>query len=161
MANDEMNICLTYISPRLWIDLAVGLPSKFRSEKIPRNRLGAVFVVPRKKVLLSRNSVCLGIAHTKVRNGTEWNSVKKCFYSHPCVFCPWMVRNEFPKVFSFASWFRTKFWVFFSSAQWFGKEFRSFLSNVECFGTKISQFFSLLWNGLEWNSELFYLPRNG
>jgi hypothetical protein len=27
-------------------------------------------------VLLSRNSVCLGIAHSEVQNGTEWNSKK-------------------------------------------------------------------------------------
>jgi hypothetical protein len=42
-----------------------------RSEKIPRNRLWTVFVIPRKKVLLSRNSICLGIAHSQARNGTN------------------------------------------------------------------------------------------
>ena len=50
----------------------LGLPSKFRSEKNPRNKLGMVFVIPRKKVLLSRISVSLGMAHSEVRNGMEW-----------------------------------------------------------------------------------------
>jgi hypothetical protein len=52
----------------------IGLPSKSCPEKIPWNRLGTVFVIPRKKVLLSRNSMCLGIAHSDVQNRTEWNS---------------------------------------------------------------------------------------
>ncbi len=32
--------------------LELGLPSKFRSEKIQRNRIGTVFVIPRNKVLM-------------------------------------------------------------------------------------------------------------
>jgi hypothetical protein len=31
---------------------SVGLPAEFRSEKIPRNRLGTASVIPRKKVLI-------------------------------------------------------------------------------------------------------------
>jgi hypothetical protein len=50
----------------------LGLPSKFCSGKIPWNRLGTVFAIPREKVLLSRNSVCLEIAHFEVWNGTEF-----------------------------------------------------------------------------------------
>ncbi len=34
--------------------------------------LGTVFIIPQKKVLLSRNSVRLGMAHSKVRKGTEF-----------------------------------------------------------------------------------------
>ncbi len=47
----------------------VGLPSKFRSEKIPRNRLGTVFVIPRKKMFIPpRNSVFLESVNFTVRN---------------------------------------------------------------------------------------------
>jgi hypothetical protein len=35
----------------------VGLPSKFLSEKNPRNRLGTVFIIPRNKVLILCDSI--------------------------------------------------------------------------------------------------------
>ncbi len=58
--------------------------------------------------------MCLGIAHSEVRNETEFRE-KKFFKSHPCVIlCPLWVWNEFPKVFSFALWFGTKFLFFLS-----------------------------------------------
>jgi hypothetical protein len=54
----------------LWLWVAL----KFCPEKIPRNRLGLVFVIPWKKVLLSWNSVFLGIAQ---RSGTEFREKMK------------------------------------------------------------------------------------
>jgi hypothetical protein len=38
------------------ITFGLGLGTEFRSEKIPRNRLGTVSVIPRKKVLIPRHS---------------------------------------------------------------------------------------------------------
>jgi hypothetical protein len=35
---------------------SLGLATEFRSEKIPRNRLGMVSVIPRKKVLIPRST---------------------------------------------------------------------------------------------------------
>ncbi len=55
----------------------VGLGTEFRSEKIPRNRLGTVSVIPRKKVLSPRYSEFRGRANSEARNGTERNSAKK------------------------------------------------------------------------------------
>jgi hypothetical protein len=55
---------------RSGIGYRVAIEIMFR--KIPWNRLGTVLIIPRKKVLLSRNSMCLGIAHSEVQNRTEW-----------------------------------------------------------------------------------------
>ena len=49
----------------------VGLGTEFRSEKIPRNRLGMASVIPRKKVLIPRHSEFRGSANSEARNGTE------------------------------------------------------------------------------------------
>ena len=54
----------------------LGLGTEFRSEKIPRNRLGTVSVIPRKKVLIPRHSEFRGRANSEARNGTERISVK-------------------------------------------------------------------------------------
>jgi hypothetical protein len=43
----------------------LGLGTEFRSEKIPRNRLGTIFVIPRKKVLIPRHSEFRGIANSE------------------------------------------------------------------------------------------------
>ena len=45
--------------------------TEFRSEKIPRNRLGTVSVIPRKKVLIPRHSEFRGRANSEAMNGTE------------------------------------------------------------------------------------------
>ncbi len=58
------------------IEHRVGLGTEFRSEKIPRNRLGTVSVIPRKKVLIPRHSAFRGRANSEARNGTERNSAK-------------------------------------------------------------------------------------
>jgi hypothetical protein len=64
--------CLVTLSLSL-----VGLGTEFRSEKIPRNRLGTVSDIPRKKVLIPRYSEFRGRANSEAWNGTERNSAKK------------------------------------------------------------------------------------
>ena len=49
--------------------------TEFRSEKIPRNRLGMVSVIPRKKVLIPRHSEFRGRANSEARNGTERDEI--------------------------------------------------------------------------------------
>jgi hypothetical protein len=56
-------------------DCRVAIEIPFR--KNSSDRLGMVFVIPRKKVLLSRKSVCLGIAQFEFRNGTKRNGFLK------------------------------------------------------------------------------------
>jgi hypothetical protein len=51
--------------------MEIGLGTEFRSEKIPRNKLGMASVIPRKKVLISRHSEFRGRANAEARNGTE------------------------------------------------------------------------------------------
>jgi hypothetical protein len=55
----------------------LGLGTEFRSEKIPRNRLGIVSVIPRKKVLIPRHSDFRGRANSEARNGTEQNGIPR------------------------------------------------------------------------------------
>ncbi len=55
----------------------IGLGTVFRSEKIPRNRLGTVSVIPRKKALIPRHSEFRGIANSEVRNGTKRNGIPR------------------------------------------------------------------------------------
>ncbi len=55
----------------------LGLGTEFRSEKIPRNRLGMVSAIPRKKVLLPRHSEFRGRANSEARNETERNEIPR------------------------------------------------------------------------------------
>ncbi len=55
----------------------LGLGTEFRSEKIPRNRLGTVSVIPRKKDLIPRHSEFRGRANSEARNGTERNGIPR------------------------------------------------------------------------------------
>ncbi len=57
----------------------VGLGTEFRSEKIPRNRLGMVSVIPRKKVLIPRGipSSAEEPIPKHGQNRTERNSAEK------------------------------------------------------------------------------------
>ncbi len=55
----------------------LGLGPEFRSEKIPRNRLGTVSVIPRKKVLIPRHSEFRGRASSEARNETELNGIPR------------------------------------------------------------------------------------
>ncbi len=55
----------------------LGLGTEFRSEKIPRNRLGTVSVIPRKKAVIPRHSEFRGRANSEARNGTERNGIPR------------------------------------------------------------------------------------
>jgi hypothetical protein len=55
----------------------LGLGTKFRSEKIPRNRLGTISVIPRKKALIPRHSEFRGRASSEARNGTKRNGIPR------------------------------------------------------------------------------------
>jgi hypothetical protein len=57
--------------------LRLGLGTEFRSGKIPRNRLGTVSVIPRKKVLIPRHSEFRGRASSEARNETERNGIPR------------------------------------------------------------------------------------
>ncbi len=65
--------------PGFLVVVWLGLGTEFRSEKIPRKRLGTVSVIPRKKVLIPRYSEFRGRANSEVRSGTEWSEKMK-FY---------------------------------------------------------------------------------
>jgi hypothetical protein len=62
--------CLFYV-------LSLGLGTEFRSENIPRNRLGMVSVIPRKNVLIPRHSEFRGRANSEARNGTERTGIPR------------------------------------------------------------------------------------
>jgi hypothetical protein len=51
----------------------LGLAAEFRSEKIPRNRLGTASVIPRKKVLIPRHSEVYGRVYSEAQNGRKWH----------------------------------------------------------------------------------------
>jgi hypothetical protein len=53
------------------------LGTEFHSEKIPRNTLGTVSVIPRKKALIPRHSEFRGGANSEARNGTERNGIPR------------------------------------------------------------------------------------
>jgi hypothetical protein len=69
----ELAYVLRAIKAVLWI----GLGTEFRSEKIPRNRLGMVSVIPRKKAVIPRHSEFRGRANSEARNGTERNGIPR------------------------------------------------------------------------------------
>ncbi len=62
---------LPSLSTPLILPLQLGLGTEFRSEKIPRNRLRMVSVIPRKKVLIPKHSEFRGRANSEAQNGTE------------------------------------------------------------------------------------------
>jgi hypothetical protein len=62
---------------------SLGLGTEFRSEKIPRNRLGMISVIPRKKVLVPRDSEFRGRANSEARNGTESCEKMKFYETSP------------------------------------------------------------------------------
>jgi hypothetical protein len=70
----------SFLGPKWHLPIG-GLATEFRSEKIPRNRLGMDSVIPRKKVLIPRVFRVPRKTHSETRNGTEfrgklvfWNS---------------------------------------------------------------------------------------
>ncbi len=53
--------------------LSIGLGTEFRSEKIPRNRLGMISFIPRKKALIPRHSKFRGSCTKQQQNNlTKW-----------------------------------------------------------------------------------------
>ncbi len=144
--------------------------TEFRSENIPRNRLGMISVIPRKKVLIPRHSEFRGRANSEARNRTERNGFreKMKFYG---------TRTERPLWFL---WHRTlllKYWAAEfcveqislprngsernsdSLLQYFfhGTEFRVVFSSAEGFGREFWEY-SSIFVSTERNSELFSLP---
>jgi hypothetical protein len=71
-----ITITTQYSSTHVPILYKLGLGTEFRSEKIPRNRLGMVSVIPRKKVLIPRHSEFRGRAYSEAQNGTEFRGKK-------------------------------------------------------------------------------------
>ncbi len=69
----------------------VGLATEFRSEKIPRNRIGMASVIPRKKELIPSLTERNSEHFSPLRNGSEQNSESFLFYG--------MVQNGNPRVF--------------------------------------------------------------
>ena len=65
------------------VEEELGLGTEFLSEKIPRNRLGMISVIPRKKVLIPRYSEFRGRANSEAQNEMEWNSTKKLVLQTP------------------------------------------------------------------------------
>ncbi len=113
----------------------LGLPSKFRSEKIPRNRLGTVFVIPRNKVLIPCDSEYFRRVHFVTRNETEWNSAKYWSLTKqlpkvvffPSFSLPKMIRNGIPKFFSVPKMIGNS--KIFNIQKWFRMEFRGVFSS--------------------------------
>jgi hypothetical protein len=62
------------------ISSGFGLGTEFHSEKIPWNRLGTVFVIPWKKVLVPRHSKFRGRANSEARNMVQNGLPRVCFY---------------------------------------------------------------------------------
>jgi hypothetical protein len=63
-------VCSSYSTAIPWIQNSVAIETPSQ-KKISCSRLRMVFVIPRKKVLLLQNSLCLEIAHSEVQNGTN------------------------------------------------------------------------------------------
>jgi hypothetical protein len=106
------------------------LATEYRSEKIPRNRLGMVFVIPRKKVVIPRHSEIYGRVNSEARNGTELHE-KNGFYKKSCS--------------------RNRIGSMFFSETCFGTEFREFAS-FSVPRNRILSWFLLL--GIVWNEIL-------
>ncbi len=108
----------------------VGLGTEFCSEKIPRNRLWIVYVIPQKKVLIPRHFEVHGRVNSEVRYGTELRGKK------------FVLQNRQ------SNWHRIE--SVFSSEECSGKNSESFFDF--CATVRNSEHFSLLRNGSEWNS---------
>ena len=55
--------------------MLLGLGTEFRSEKIQRNRLGTVSVIPRKKVLIPRHSEAFRVPRKSQFRSSERNGI--------------------------------------------------------------------------------------
>ncbi len=128
----------------------VGLAAEFRSEKIPRNRLVTASVIPRKKVLIPRNSEVYGKVYSEARNGRKWPEKKivlqkllllqteltACFHrrhgserNSELLSLPPNGSEQNSKCLLIFLFHGTEFRVGISSAEWFRTEFLAFASN--------------------------------
>ncbi len=101
---------------------------EFRSEKIPRNRLGMTSVIPRKKVLIPRHSECRGRANSNARNGIEQKGIPRknavLRNSHRTASMITLTLDTSIEILGC----RVLCWAGFSSTEWFRTEFRQFAS---------------------------------
>jgi hypothetical protein len=113
----------------------LGLATKFCSKKIPRNRLGMVSVIPRKKALIPRHSKFT--TELIPRLGTAGNGMKKLvlqkiMLQQTCAVCTMFLsetaseRNS--KSLHIFLFHRMEFRVVFSSGEWLGTELQVFAS---------------------------------
>ncbi len=113
--------------------LELGLATDF-FPKIPWNRLGTVFVIPLKKVLISRHSEVYGRVNFEARNEMELHEqicfTKKSYSSKQNwdrAFVSEMLRNWIPSDLLLYLLHRTEFRVVVFSAECFRTEFREFV----------------------------------
>ena len=78
------------VLPSYCVTFRVGDGISFR--KIPRNRLGTVSVIPRKKALIPRHSEFRGRANSEARNGTERNTAEKNSFTKQQQNNFWIIR---------------------------------------------------------------------
>ncbi len=104
----------------------LGLGTEFSSEKIPRNRLGMISVIPRKKVLIPRHSEFRGRANSEAPNGTERNGIPRknevLRNSHRPASMITLTSNTIIEILGC----RVLCWAGSSSGEWLGTEFRQF-----------------------------------
>jgi hypothetical protein len=87
----------------MWFQIELG--TEFRSEKIPRNRLGTISVIPRKKVLIPRHFEFRGRANSEPRNGTESSEKNEVLRnSHGLFALITLITSTFYKKFNIVSY---------------------------------------------------------
>ncbi len=137
----------------------VAIEISFR--KIPRNRLGTVFVIPRNKVLIPCDSEYFGRVHSVTRNETEFREILKFkeaanksnlfpkFFSSEndlernseVLSVPKMIRTGIPRFFFFRKWFGTEFRGF-SQPKMVQNGIPRVFSSEKWFGTEFRWIFS-------------------
>jgi hypothetical protein len=141
----------------VYLELGVGLGTEFRSEKIPRNRLGTVSEC-------SFRGIPSSAEEPTPKLGTEQNGTE---------FCKKLSFTELAQPLEplHSDYLYILLWVVFSSAEWFGTEFREFASifvprngipSCFLFRWRVRKRILRLWFyfcSTERNSELFSLPR--
>jgi hypothetical protein len=148
----------------------IGLATEFRSEKIPRNRLGTASVFPRKKMLIPRHSEVYGRVYSEARNGRKWHE-RVSFTKNPApanimtaYLRPRHSSERNSELFSLSRNCSDRNSDSLHLILFYSKEFRAFFSSVERFGTEFREF-SVPWNsrnsaGTNQLFRLFRLPRN-
>jgi hypothetical protein len=122
------------------------LATKFRSEKIPRNRLGTASVIPRKKVLFLRHSEVYGRVYSEARNGR--NGMKTIsFTKNPApaniidsIFHLRHTSERNSELFSLPRNGSDQNFDCLHLILFYSKEFRAIFSSVERFGTEFREF---------------------